>query len=136
MKIYREMSLSEFDFWSGAYDRAKYVRDHEFDMIEEELEECLGPEISETIINDLFWFEFDTIAGWLGYKDEEDFLKRRAFSPSGEIIEVEIEDENEDDENEDEDEDKDKENEDKEDEIYMEMKFWHEYWNEYLKNNH
>ena len=26
---------------------------------------------SDTAINDLFWFDFDTIANWLGYKNEE-----------------------------------------------------------------
>lgn len=32
---------------------------------------------TETQINDLFWFEFDTICQWLGYKDEDDFLNKR-----------------------------------------------------------
>jgi len=26
MKVYREISLSEFEFWAGAKDRVKYLR--------------------------------------------------------------------------------------------------------------
>lgn len=72
MKYYVENSLSNFHFWSGAEDRAAMLTDDQFEVIEQNMEEC-EPEggWSDTAINDLFWFEFDTIAQWLGYKDEE-----------------------------------------------------------------
>lgn len=72
MKYYVEDSLSNFHFWSGAEDRAAVLTDDQFEVIEQNMEEC-EPEggWSDTAINDLFWFEFDTIAQWLGYKDEE-----------------------------------------------------------------
>lgn len=72
MKYYVENSLSNFHFWSGAEDRAAILTDDQFEVIEQNMEEC-EPEggWSDTAINDLFWFEFDTIAQWLGYKDEE-----------------------------------------------------------------
>lgn len=72
MKYYVENSLSNFHFWSGAEDRAAMLTDDQFEVIEQNMEEC-EPEggWSDTAINDLFWFEFDTIAQWLGYRDEE-----------------------------------------------------------------
>lgn len=72
MKYYVENSLSNFHFWSGAEGRAAMLTDDQFEVVEQNMEEC-APEggWSDTAINDLFWFEFDTIAQWLGYKDEE-----------------------------------------------------------------
>lgn len=78
MKIYTEESLRNFEFWSGACDRVKYLTDKELDTIESILEECNPEGMTETEINDFFWFEEDTIAEWLGYSsfdeiiDEED----------------------------------------------------------------
>lgn len=74
MIIKKEISLCDFEFWSGGYDRAKYCTYEELEAIENFLEE-IAPEDgwTETEINDLFWFEFDTLAQSLGYVDEEDF---------------------------------------------------------------
>ena len=93
MKIYTEESLRNFEFWSGAKDTVKYLTDDELDTIEKMLEE-LNPEgMSETDINDFFWFDDDTIAEWLGYEDFEELMHR----------------DDEEDEEEDEDEDEDEE---------------------------
>lgn len=81
MKIYREESLTNFDFWSGARDAVKYLTDEELDMIEsmlEEIEPMNG--WSETEINDFFWFEDDTIAEWLGYNSFEDIMNERRIN--------------------------------------------------------
>ena len=77
MKIYREESLSNFEFWSGAKDRAKYLGYRDFDIIESILEDCYPEGIDETTINDIFWFEEDTIAEWLGYSDFEELIEDR-----------------------------------------------------------
>lgn len=77
MKIYREESLFNFDFWAGAKDRAEKLSLNDFEIIEEQLEELYPEGMSETEINDFFWFDFDTIAEWLGYDDEEDFDQQR-----------------------------------------------------------
>lgn len=78
MKIYSETSLSSFEFWGGAKDRACYLTDREFDMIESMLEEIAPEEgYSDTAINDFFWFDFDTIVGWLGYDSEDAFFEER-----------------------------------------------------------
>lgn len=74
MKYTVEDSLSNFKFWSGGKDRADKCSSSELDSIEEFLEE-IEPEDgwTDTAINDMFWFEFDTLAQHLGYDDEKDF---------------------------------------------------------------
>lgn len=74
MKYIVEQSLRDFEFWSGGKERADNCTAEELDSIEEFLEET-APEDgwTDTGINDMFWFDFDTIARHLGYEDEEDF---------------------------------------------------------------
>lgn len=76
MKIYAEKNLRNFEFWSGACDRVKYLTLEELDQIENILEECYPDGMDETTINDLFWFDDDTIAEWLGYSDFEELMHR------------------------------------------------------------
>ena len=76
MKIYSEKSLNEFDFWSGAKDTVKYLTEDEINLIENILEDCFPEGMSETEINDFFWFEEDTIAEWLGYSSFDDIINR------------------------------------------------------------
>lgn len=76
MKLYKEESISNFDFWSGAKDKAKYLTEDELDTIEGILEELYPDGMSETGLNDFFWFEDDTIAEWLGYEDFETIMNR------------------------------------------------------------
>jgi hypothetical protein len=76
MKLYKEESIRNFDFWSGAKDTAKYLTEDELDTIEEMLEELFPDGMDETELNDFFWFESDTIAEWLGYEDFEAIMNR------------------------------------------------------------
>lgn len=76
MKIYEEKSLRNFEFWSGAKDTVKYLTDDELDTIESILEDAYPDGMEDTEINDLFWFEDDTIADWLGYEDFEAIMHR------------------------------------------------------------
>jgi hypothetical protein len=66
MKIYSENSLSNFEFWSGAKDNAAKLTDKELDQIESILEDSNPDGMSATEINDLFWFEFETVCEWIG----------------------------------------------------------------------
>lgn len=76
MKYFVEESLRDFNFWSGGKDRAELLTDEQFDMVEQMMEEIEPAEgWTDTAINDFFWFEFDTIAQWLGYADEEHLEK-------------------------------------------------------------
>lgn len=71
MKIVREISLSDFEFWGGAKETAKYLTTEDFDTIEQSLEDEVAASgeypYTETQLNDLFCFEEDYIAQILGY---------------------------------------------------------------------
>ncbi len=73
MKVINEKNLKDFEFWSGAKDRAQYLTEEEFDTIEQTLEECYPDGMTETEINDFFWFDFETVAEWIGTTEEEIF---------------------------------------------------------------
>lgn len=73
MRYYVEKPLADFEFWAGAYDVAVHLTQDDLDTIEAILDDC--GELSETDINDLFWFEPDRIAEWLGYEDFEALIE-------------------------------------------------------------
>lgn len=75
MKLTREETLRNFEFWSGAADRVKYLTENELDTIEAELEELYPDGMDETYLNDMFWFDFDFICELIG-TDEETVLER------------------------------------------------------------
>lgn len=72
MKIYSEKSLRNFKFWNGAKENANELTSAQLDAVENILEYMYPDGMSETEINNLFWFDFDTIKEWLGITDEED----------------------------------------------------------------
>lgn len=72
MKIIKEDSLCNFEFWSGARNNADKLTTEQFDTLESILEEEYPEGMTETEINDLFWFDFDSIKDMLGIEDEED----------------------------------------------------------------
>ena len=76
MKIYTEKSLSNFEFWSGAKDTAERIWEEMgesgFDIVEAILEDQYPEGIDETALNDIFWFEPETIFEWLGISDDEE----------------------------------------------------------------
>ena len=72
MKVYSETSLSDFNFWSGAKDNAAELSDDQLNEIESQLEDIYPDGMDETAVNDLFWFEFETVKEWLGIEEEEE----------------------------------------------------------------
>ena len=76
MKIYRDVSVKEFEFWAGAKDTVKYLTEEDLDMMESVLEDLYPDGMSETDLNDFFWFEDDNIAEWLGYENFEELMYR------------------------------------------------------------
>lgn len=76
MKIYSEQSLANFKFWSGAENTAQRIWDEQgsegFDQLEAILEDLYPDGIDETDLNDLLWFDTDTVYEWLGIEDEEE----------------------------------------------------------------
>lgn len=72
MKIYKETSLRDFEFWSGAKYTAEVLTDEQLDQVENCLEDTAPEEgYSETEINDIFRFERGWIAEILGFDSWE-----------------------------------------------------------------
>ena len=75
MKIYTEQSLADFKFWSGAETTAQRIWEEQgsegFDQLEAILEDLYPDGIDETDLNDLLWFDADTVYEWLGIEDED-----------------------------------------------------------------
>lgn len=76
MRVYKEVSGYEFEFWAGAKDRVNYLTYDEIEKVFSILEEIYPEGMSETEVNDFFWFEEDTIAEWLGYNSFEEIENR------------------------------------------------------------
>ena len=91
MKITKEMSLRNFEGWSGAVDTLNTLTNDQKDALEANLKELYLDGVDETRLNDLLWFENDTIAEWLGFEDWEDLEREN----SGEEEDEEEEDETE-----------------------------------------
>lgn len=72
MKIFKEESLRYFEFWSGAKENANELSGEQLDELETILEDAYPDGIDETTLNDLMWFEFDTIKEWLGIEDNDE----------------------------------------------------------------
>ena len=66
-----EKPLSQFEFWSGAKQRADHLTTEQLDRLDDLLPDILGEKPTDTAINDLFWFEEDYIAKLLGFKSWE-----------------------------------------------------------------
>ena len=77
MKWITENSLYNFPFWSGGKENADMLTIEDLKRIENNLLDIYEDIPTETQLNNLFRFEFDTICQWLGYKDEDDFLNKR-----------------------------------------------------------
>ena len=72
MKVYSEINLRDFKFWSRAKDNAETLTSEQLDMVDSILEELYPYGMNETEINNFFGFGFDTIRKWLGIEKEED----------------------------------------------------------------
>ena len=78
MKITEEISLRDFEGWSGAVDTLNTLTDDQKDDLEAILEDLYPDGMTETSLNDLLWFEDDTIAEWLGFDDWEDLERENS----------------------------------------------------------
>lgn len=62
--------------WSGAADRVADLTDEQLDIIIDNLNELYPEGIDKSELNDFLWFEADTYAEWLGFRDEEQMWER------------------------------------------------------------
>ena len=98
MIIKREMSLQEFEAWSGAVDTYNYLSDNGLlDDLESILEVSGYDEMTDTELNDLLWFESDWIYEMLNIRtydqinQEIEDLKQDISELKSELIENEKE---------------------------------------------
>lgn len=71
MKIYYELNLKSFDAWSGAKETLATLTIKQIEQLENMLPDIFEDEASETQLNDFLWFETDTIAEMLGFRNWE-----------------------------------------------------------------
>lgn len=72
MLIHSETSLRNFNFWASGADTANCLSYEQLDTIEDILSDIYQEGIDEVLLNDLFGFDEDTIAQWLGFNDFEE----------------------------------------------------------------
>jgi len=72
MKVYSEISLRDFKPWSGAMSTYNRIEmEGKLDDLEFILEDLYPDGVDETTINDLLWFDEDTVYEWLGIRSEQ-----------------------------------------------------------------
>lgn len=68
MRVSCERSLTAFEFWGGGAINARMLSYGELEDVEMMLEDIYPEGMEETLINDLFWFEFEFVVSLLGYE--------------------------------------------------------------------
>lgn len=76
MTVTYELDLRSFKAWSGAKDTLeRIIREGKCDLLEQILENTYPEGMTETELNDLLWFEPETIYEWLEIRSEEQIQK-------------------------------------------------------------
>ena len=76
MTITYELDLRNFKAWSGAKDTLERIqREGKCEELENILEELYPDGMTETELNDLLWFEPETVYEWLGIRSETQIEK-------------------------------------------------------------
>ena len=71
MTITYELDLNSFEAWSGARETLERIqREGKCTELENILEELYPDGMTETDLNDLLWFEPETVYEWLGIRSE------------------------------------------------------------------
>jgi hypothetical protein len=70
----KEFDVNEFEFWGGAKDTIKVIKEHKMmGQLQDMLEEIFADEIpTATKINDTVWFDSDEIFSMLGINESAD----------------------------------------------------------------
>ena len=100
MTITYELDLNSFQAWSGAKDTLDRIqREGKCSLLEQILEDTYPDGMTETELNDLLWFDSESVYGWLGIRSEEQ-IEREIKEAEEELAEVQsnLEDDLDDDE--------------------------------------
>lgn len=89
MTITYELDLESFEAWSGAVGTLERVRrEGKCEELESILEDLYPEGMSDTELNDLLWFEPETVYEWLGIRSEEQ-IEKEIKEAEEEIAELE-----------------------------------------------
>ena len=100
MTITYELDLNSFQAWSGAKETLERIqREGKCAELENILEELYPDGMTETELNDLLWFEPETVYEWLGIRSEGQ-IEKEIEEAEEELAEVQsnLEDDLDDDE--------------------------------------
>ena len=76
MTITYELDLNSFQAWSGAKDTLERIqREGKCAELENVLEELYPDGMTETELNDLLWFDSESVYEWLGIRSEAQIEK-------------------------------------------------------------
>ena len=71
MTITYELDLNRFEAWSGAKETLERIqREGKCEELENVLEELYPDGMTETELNDLLWFDSESVYEWLGIRSE------------------------------------------------------------------
>ena len=91
MTITYELDLNSFQAWSGAKDTLERIqRDGKCVELENILEELYPDGMTETELNDLLWFDSESVYEWLGIRSEAQIEKE--IEEAGEELEEKLSD--------------------------------------------
>ena len=100
MTITYELDLERFQAWSGAKDTLDRIqREGKCSLLEQILEDIYPDGMTETELNDLLWFDSESVYEWLGIRSEEQ-IEKEIKEAEEELAEVQsnLEDDLDDDE--------------------------------------
>ena len=100
MTITYELDLNSFEAWSGAKETLERIqREGKCAELENVLEELYPDGMTETELNDLLWFDSESVYEWLGIRSEEQ-IEKEIKEAEEELAEVQsnLEDDLDDDE--------------------------------------
>ena len=76
MRITYELDLNRFEAWSGAKETLERIqREGKCGLLEQILDDIHPDGMTETELNDLLWFEPETVYEWLGIRSESQIEK-------------------------------------------------------------
>ena len=100
MTITYELDLNSFQAWSGAKDTLDRIqREGKCGLLEQILEDTYPDGMTETELNDLLWFDSESVYEWLGIRSEAQ-IEKEIEEAEEELAEVQsnLEDDLDDDE--------------------------------------
>lgn len=84
MTITYELDLNRFEAWSGAKGTLERIqREGKCGLLEQILDDIYPDGMTETELNDLLWFDSETVYEWLGIRSERQIEK--AISEAKEV---------------------------------------------------